>query len=176
MTWIQTRGGGRFDLLEPDPGTILIEDIAHALSNLCRFTGHTSAFMSVAEHSVIVSRLVPAHDALAGLLHDATEAYVGDVSRPLKQLLPAYQHIEHGIWLAIADRFGLDQGLPATVKEADNVSLLWERRDVMGPSSEPWQAWVPEELVSRVPDEILVPTDPLGARSMFLQRFAELTS
>lgn len=152
-----------------------LDDIAHALGNLCRFTGHTEHFDSVAQHSVIVSELVPQADALAGLLHDATEAYVGDVSRPLKQLLPEYRLIEHGIWLAIAERFGVPATLPASVKEADNVSLLWERRDLLGKPIEPWSQSVEEAVVARVPEEHYRPMDPEEATGAFLSRFFELT-
>lgn len=176
MTWIQTRSGTRFDLLDPRPEMIDISDIGHALSHLCRFTGHVSRFMSVAEHSVMVSNLVPAQDALAGLLHDATEAYVGDVARPLKQLLPDYKVIEDRIWLVIAERFSLDPQLPASVKEADNISLMWERRDLLAGSADAWREWVPEHLVVRIPEQPVKGLDPEAAATAFRQRFAELTN
>jgi len=85
--WIQTISGRKFPLAEPDPNQIDIEDIAHALSMLCRFNGHCTQFYSVAEHSMHVSHEISNDLALAGLLHDAAEAYLGDVPSPLKKEL-----------------------------------------------------------------------------------------
>lgn len=138
MSWIQTFTGLRFDLLDPQPDQICIEDIAHALSQLCRFTGHTMYFYSVAQHSLLVSQLVKPTLALVALLHDAPEAYIGDVSSPLKALLPDYKKIEYGIWLAIANKFDLPHVLPDEVKHADLVALMTERRDMMRPSHHFW--------------------------------------
>jgi len=76
--------GGTFDILNPRAEDVRIEDIAHALSQQCRFTGHTKTFYSVAQHSVLASTLVAAPDELWALLHDASEAYMGDMNRPLK--------------------------------------------------------------------------------------------
>ncbi len=78
--WIQVRSGRKFHPLDPRPEDVDINDIAHALSNLCRFTGHCTDFYSVAQHSVIASQIVPPASALAALLHDASEAYMGDIS------------------------------------------------------------------------------------------------
>src|SRR5579872_2947230 len=85
--WIQTASGLEFPLFEPRLDAINIEDIAHGLSMICRFTGQCARFYSVAEHSVHVSHLVPREDAAWGLLHDAAEAYLGDVASPLKKHL-----------------------------------------------------------------------------------------
>lgn len=105
---IMTFSGRRIDLLSLNQNVYNILDIAHALSNICRFTGHTRSFYSVAQHSVLVSLLVPPEDALAGLLHDAAEAFLGDVTSPLNQLLPNYQAIERRIGKAILAHFGID--------------------------------------------------------------------
>jgi hypothetical protein len=165
---IQLSNGVLFDLLEPDPELIDIEVIAASLSKLCRFTGHSSAFYSVAQHCVVVSRLVPAELALHGLLHDASEAFVGDVATPLKALLPEYKAIEIGIELAIAERFGFDISY-STVKQADLTAMAMERRDLGLPGNdEYWQG-----LPAPAPWTIhpLVPED---ARVAFLARFAEI--
>ncbi|WAB92513.1 phosphohydrolase [Pseudomonas citronellolis] len=131
MTWILTRTGKRFDLFEPKPEMIDPRDLSHALAHLCRFNGHAARHYSVAQHSYLVSGLVPAQDKLAGLLHDATEAYVGDMVRPLKEQMPAFREVEDRIWQAICARFDLDEELPASVKHADLQALATERRDLM---------------------------------------------
>ncbi|WP_217476583.1 phosphohydrolase [Stutzerimonas stutzeri] len=157
MSWILTHTGKRFDLLAPRAELISTIDIAHALAHVCRFNGHTRHHYSVAQHSLLVASIVPAehqlaallHDAteayvgdmvrpLKALLHDATEAYVGDMVRPLKALLPDYSEIEHGIWLAVCDRFNIDSTLPTSIYQADMIALATERRDLMPEHAESW--------------------------------------
>lgn len=119
-----------FDFKKPEEYEYDIREIAHALSNLCRYTGHVRRFYSVAEHSVLVSKLVPKEYALEGLLHDASEAFCGDVSKPLKTLLPAYERIEEGVQAAICSSFGLCHPFPVEVHTADKEAYLAERLDV----------------------------------------------
>lgn len=138
MSWIQTFTGRKFDLNDPQPEMIFIEDIAHALANVCRYTGHCKEFYSVAQHSVYVSAQVPEPIKLQALLHDATEAYVADMSRPLKQMLSVYQEIEARVWRAIAARFGLPEKMAPEVKVADNLLLMTERASLMATIPEPW--------------------------------------
>ena len=107
MNWILTQTGKRFDLFEPDADMIDPRDIAHSLAHLCRFNGHTREFYSVAQHSCLVADLVPTEHKLAALLHDATEAYIGDMVRPLKQWMHAYQDVETWIWERICTRFSI---------------------------------------------------------------------
>lgn len=131
MTQILTYLGKSFDLAAPDADLIDPRDIAHALAHICRFGGHTRKFYTVAQHSCIVADLVPEEHKLAALLHDATEAYCGDMVRPLKLAMPTYQDIERGIWKAICNRFWMDPQLPPCVYDADMIALATERRDLM---------------------------------------------
>ena len=140
--WIQTYTGLVMYPLDPRPEEICIKDIAHALSNLCRFTGHCQTFYSVAEHSVRVCLEVPAPDALWGLLHDASEAYLNDMSRPMKRYsefgIP-YRAVEARLMEVIAQRFGLVGPMPESVKHADTVLLMTEKRDLMHGCNKPWE-------------------------------------
>ena len=111
---ILLRSGNYFDLQDPSASRFEVTDIAHALSNICRFTGHTQRFYSVAEHSVICSHMVPPEDAMAALMHDASEAFIGDVSTPLKSLLPDYKSVERRVEQAVWSRLGLPPTLPTS--------------------------------------------------------------
>lgn len=171
---ILTYSGHYFNFLEPNPDTIEIEDIAQGLSKVCRFAGQSRAFYSVAQHSVLVSLLVEEHgnpsDALAGLLHDAAEAYIGDVTRPLKQLLPDYRQIEKRIEAAVFARFGLPADMPASIKRADLVMLATEQRDFMAPHDDPWYCIEGINPLAFT----LQPWSPELACSEFLRRFDQL--
>jgi hypothetical protein len=135
--WIQTYTGRAFYPLDPRPEEICIEDISHALAHLCRYGGHSLRFYSVAEHCVLLSRAVPRH-ALWALLHDASEAYLCDLPRPTKRMLPGYAEMEARILSAIARRFGLTEEIPQEVKDADLRILSDERRQVMASPPQPW--------------------------------------
>lgn len=130
--WIQTFTGKAFWPLDPRPEEVDIFDIAHALSNICRYTGHVRRFYSVAEHSVLVSRLVPQEHAKWGLLHDASEAYIADIARPVKRHLTEYAAIEKRLMLAIAERFDLPWPEPPEVKYVDNRILHDEKDQLFG--------------------------------------------
>jgi len=175
-TRIQLADGQMFDLLNPDPATISVHVIAHALSRLCRFTGHVSAqHYSVAEHSVCVSWLVPDRDAREGLMHDAAEAFIGDVAAPLKRLLPDYQAVEKRIEKVIAERFGLLYPWPLSVKEIDLDMLRLEATTFMRPEGIP--DWAP--VLARKPVSAAAAAWALGWRrehafATFLDRAKEL--
>lgn len=161
--------GNYFDFLAPEQSAFTIEDIAHGLSNVCRFSGHCRRFYSVAQHSVIVSRIVPPEDAYAGLMHDAAEAFVGDVAKPLKDLLPDYRKIEKAVEAVVLARFDVPQPMPPSVKEADIVMLATEQRELM----ENRDAW--NHTQGREPLDIdILPLTPAMAKAAFLARFAEL--
>lgn len=136
--WIQTFTGKCFYPLNPRPEDICIEDIAHNLSNLCRFGGSCTSFYSVAEHSYHVSTIVPKEHALCALLHDAPEAYILDVPTPLKKYLTNYQEMEDRIWKVISEVFQLPLELPKEVKEADYAVLLTEKACLMNSCSQAW--------------------------------------
>lgn len=136
--YILTHTGIHFDLVDPQPDMIDERDIAHALAHLCRFTGHTSRFHSVAEHSMGVAHHVDGKHKLEALLHDASEAYLGDVSLPLKSLLPDYRKIEDRVDAVIRERFGLPSAKSVEVKHADLRMLAIERDVLMPLDPTPW--------------------------------------
>lgn len=138
MAKILIQAGYYFDLSDPKNNRFDIQPIAHSLSNLCRFTGHTKKFYSVAQHSYNVAMLVPDEYKLSALMHDAAEAYIGDVSAPLKSILPDYRRVEEQIRSAIYGWLDLPIELPECVIEADMIMLATERRDLMGEQDEQW--------------------------------------
>ena len=171
---ILTANGCYFNFIDPSAETVDIETIAHALSHICRYTGHTREFYSVAQHSVLVSYLVPPQHALAGLLHDAAEAYIGDVSAPLKRLLPDYKAIEKRVEAVVLAKFGLPPDLPIEVKAADMCALATEQRDLMPKHSDVWE-WETTPGIKPVRWTIYAQSS-VDANKWFLQRFAELVA
>lgn len=167
---IGTFSGGWFFPLKPRVEDVRIEDIAHALSLICRFTGHVETHYSVAEHCVHVSRLVPAHDALAGLLHDAAEAYIADVSGPVKHdpRFKFYRDAEARLQSVIFERYGLPQEIPASVHRVDATIVAAEAR-VMFQSPPEWAG--PRSAL----DRLIQGYGPRVAERVYLERFKELT-
>lgn len=174
--WIQLVSGEPFWPLDPRRGEIQFDDIACALSMLCRYGGHCTRYYSVAEHSVLVSRLVPAEHALWGLLHDATEAYLVDLPRPVKYCLPEYRRAEDRLAGCIAERFGLPWPAPQEVKLADAAALQIERSQLMAESRLPWASPSAEvlRLVTEAGTRRLPCWSPVEARAAFRSRWAEL--
>lgn len=181
--WLITRSGVRFVIGAPTAEMVNVLDIAGALSRTCRFGGHTTHHYSVAQHSVLVADIVAEHTGPAlvmhALLHDAAEAYIGDVIRPLKRLLPEYKVIEARVEEAICDAFGLRPLTPLehdVVKSADLIALATERRDFM-PAA--WALresfrWAEDESAVKPLRARIVPLEAAEAESAFLKRYASL--
>lgn len=175
--WFVTASGKRVHVLEPDPELICIEDVAHALALTCRFGGHCETFYSVAQHSVHVSMLVPQRLAKAALLHDATEAYLGDVIRPLKRELGNYASIEASWEIAVRARFGLEWLTIADdceIKRADLVALATERRDLLPSALSTVGEWLEDELGAKPDPREIAPLEWCLARRWFLMRWEEV--
>ncbi|MEI8195433.1 MAG: phosphohydrolase [Phycisphaerae bacterium] len=176
MSWIQTYTGKKFFPLDPQAADVDIRDIAHALALKCRFCGHCRVFYSIAEHCVRVSRALPDHLAMAGLLHDAAEAYLADMGRPVKHAMYVHQAGQIESFTAAEDRL-LEVithalHLPPidyeVIAEADTILLATEARDLMAPPPEAWELGV-APLAQKI--------EPLGAaeaEAAFLERYAEL--
>lgn len=167
--WLGTVSGRKIDFINPDPDEINIEDIATGLSNVARFAGQTEGHYSVAQHSHHCSVYCNEYP-LEALLHDASEAYMGDCPRPLKDLLgDGWRDVENNLMEVIAAKFGFQWPLPPEVKDVDDRMLFTERR-YFQPRHVPWpwrrqpyrvrlMAWLPHE-----------------ARKKFLERFHYLTA
>lgn len=178
--YIHTYTGKLFYPLEPDPELICIEDIAHGLANQCRFAGQAVCrYYSVAEHCIHVSRICDPSVALWGLLHDAAEAYLGDMPRPLKHATAfgaVYREAEDALMAAICDRFGLRRREPESVDIADGAVLLAERRDLIAPLEADMTSWLHGKKVSEPADvSVRYPLSPHIAEGAYLHRFWEVT-
>lgn len=164
--WTETYSGQRFN---PDDPEVSILDIAHGLSNICRFGGQSAEFYSVAEHSVLVASVVKNRSyALEALLHDAAEAYLGDVPRPIKAKLPCYMELEERVMEAVAAKYGLAWPLPPAVVRADLEVLARERLALMRNSAGDWNLGVEPAMV---PIRCFRPKD---AKIKFMETFYRL--
>ena len=166
---IMLRSGSWFDFCAPAASDFTIEDIAHGLGNICRYSGQCRRFYSVAEHSVLVSETAEGFEFEA-LLHDAAEAFLGDITRPLKQMLPEYKKIEADVERAILERFGVVGPLPAQVKQADLRVLAAEQKQIMPEGTD---GWVRGRKVSPAP-VVVRHLPPEEATRIFLDRFKAL--
>jgi len=162
--WVQTFTGKQFFPLDPDPADVCVEDIAHHLSQTCRFVGACRKFYSVAQHSVYVAQLCGLTFRMHGLMHDAAEAYVGDISRPIKgrvhlvganydkddMTVRAFRDVEDRILWAIYQGLHLGNvGHFSEVREADEVMLSTEARDLMAKPPKSWGA-LPAPLAMKI--------------------------
>lgn len=171
-TDILTASGRYFDFLNPANSEVFVEDIAQALSLICRFGGHTRdrRMYSVAQHSVLASYLVPSMYALDALMHDAAEALLGDMVKPLKNLLADYRALEFTVEKALFERFDVRFPLPGCVKHADRVLLATEQRDVAALHHGEWES---TRDVEPLPDPI-IPVSSDDAYHMFMARYEDL--
>lgn len=172
--WIQCFSGHPFWPLDPRPEDIRGEDIAHALAHQCRFAGHCETFYSVAEHCIRASFIVPEEDALWALLHDAPEAYLVDLPRPIKHspgLAGSYQRIERNLMAMVCQVFDLPPEEPESVKAADLQLLETEFRDLMDSHGDgPLYSVGVEPLEERI-----YPLPSAEVEGVFTRRLLELT-
>ena len=176
---IETFGGSFLDVSDPDPDDITLGDVVHGLSRACRFAGQCLTFYSVAEHAVIVSERLerqgaPADVIFAGLHHDDAEAFLGDITRPLKHLIPHYGELEEQMLCAIARALNL----PLTsftdprIKEADDWALAAEAYHLMSSHGRTWHV---EGLYDpRTDPKPITGLDPWTAAARFMDRHGEL--
>lgn len=179
-SWLQTFTGKQYLYVDPRPEMICIEDIAHALSNQCRFAGQCRTFYSVGQHSLLASAWVASYTKCApeerrklemlALLHDASEAYLVDVPAPVKPLLQGYAQLETLAMGAIATKFRLDlrDFSDPRIKHIDMVMLATEKRDLLGPEPAPWLP-MPEPGKFHI-----LPEPPHIVEEEFLARFKQL--
>lgn len=169
--FVSTFSGNRLYLGRPAVEDVCIMDIAHHLAGINRFNGATTVPYSVAQHCVHVSYLVPQGYELAGLLHDAAEAYLGDMVKPLKLFLgDEYVAMESKITDVIAETFGVNFSDYTPIKRADLVALATEKRDLMPFSTEDWSY-----LDGIQPDPLAIkPWTQQWAKQAFLNRFDSL--
>jgi hypothetical protein len=181
--WIQTASGGRFYPLRPRVEDVKVEDIAAALSRNCRFTGHCIKHYSVGEHSLLVCDILhywehrDPETILWGLLHDASEAYVSDIARPLKQQpeFAFYRDMEKQIMDTVCKKFDMSPDEPKIVKAADTLALAIEAKYLMPNREKDRWAWLPD-----IPDCLQYWGPTLGSQTSgtvekrFLAEFAHL--
>lgn len=171
--WIHTFTG-RFFPLDPRENEIDIETIAHALSNLCRFGGHVNRFYSVAQHSVLCSRMAPDEHKLEALLHDASEAYLVDMPSPIKAMLPDYKAMEHNIELVIAAKFNLPSPLSPVVKIIDRRMLITEAAELLNDINGTW--WADGRAIPYDINELqIVPWSAKESYHNFISTYRELS-
>lgn len=164
IDYIETVNGNKVHFLNPDPDELDIKDIAFSLSNQCRFNGHVP-FFSVAEHCISVAARLPYRKQLAGLLHDASEAYLADIASPVKACLPDYKALEDNLLAAIAKKFGVE--FDDDVKQADQDATYTEAYYLLKSKGASWRPviWQPSDRY----EPVCMP--PREAYARFLEAF-----
>lgn len=180
--WISTSTGTKFYFENPTVDMIHIEDIAHSLAMTCRFNGHCRLFYSTAQHSLLVASGVYAHLAenrgsrftdaeikivRTALLHDAAEAYIGDMVAPLKWVMPAFKEVEKRIEAVIWEKFDLDHHCADLIKYHDLRALATEARDLLTDGGKDWECI---EGIDPYPEKI-DPDHIAGCYQSFMKMF-----
>lgn len=174
--WISLLSGAQFNYNNPEESDVTIEDIASALSNVCRFSGHLPRFYSVAQHLVNASRLVDRNLAFTALMHDMTEAFTNDLPTPLKWAFPDFKKLEISIESAMGKKFGFEYPYPVEIKEADTIMLILEKLYVkedtsVWPNFEDWTAKRVKPYLQYVD---LNSWQPVRAKREFLEQYNKL--
>ena len=173
QAWIETFSGVRFDILDPKPEMVRIWDIAHASSQVNRFAGHCKFPYPVSQHSRLGSYIIEPEFALDFLMHDASESFIGDVTRPLKHFSivgDEYRKVEAKVQGVICDVFGLSRVEPPQVKVVDNAMLYAEKEQLM--FGVEWEhKWAETEKPA---DVKIVETSFQDNKRLFLDRFYQL--
>ena len=172
--WLQTFSKGRFYPERPEITKIEIVDIALGLSNMCRFAGQIHSFYSVAQHSVFVANAVKELGGdriqqFAGLMHDASEAYMVDIPTPMKVLLPQYKELEGFLMGKINEHFGVstDSETTSLIKAADKIALATEADFFFGEGME----WESIDGADRKKHLLSLPVGPPTARLELMEQF-----
>jgi uncharacterized protein len=169
--WIKTASGIKFHIFQPSVKEVSIYDIAHSLSLLCRFNGHTPFLYSVASHSLIGSYICDEEYAKDFLMHDSTESFIGDMATPLKREMTKFKKVENHIYKTISKKFNLSNPLPKEVKEMDKLMFLMEWSYLMG-GSKPWGIPFP---MSRKEFMNIATLSPEKTEKLFVKRYSELS-
>ena len=167
---ILLQSGNYFDFVNPSTDSFTLEDIAQGLANTCRFGGHCHPYYSVAQHCILASHYVPQEHAMAALLHDAAEAFVGDIPSPLKQMLTDFEQFESLAHAAVAQKFKIPEQMHPCIKEVDLRMLATEKRDVMPKTDMDWTILSGIEPFK----EQIVPMSQRDAKIGFLVRYVEI--
>lgn len=173
--WIALLSGATFNYNQPEKSDVTIEDIASALSNVCRFSGHLPVFYSVAQHLVNTSYIVPEEMAFTALMHDTAEAFTNDLPTPLKWAFPIFKELETKIEEAMANKFGFQFPYPPEIKEADTNMLILEKLYVKEDKSD-WPNYRGIEVDHLLDKVNLKSWQPVRAKREFLERFEELSN
>jgi hypothetical protein len=169
--WIATFSGRKVPIVGAVADDVEITDVAHSLSLQCRYNGAVREFYSVAEHCWLMSHAVSPENALWALLHDATEAYIGDLVRPVKRLLPDFVDIEDALMATIADKYGIALTMPAEVRDADN-RICRDEMDALLANPDGYARSIDAHPYLGVEVQSF---EPKAAEALYLARFNELT-
>lgn len=172
--WIGLLSGAQMNYNYPEQSDVTLDDLASALSNICRFSGHLPVFYSVAQHLVNTSRIVPHEFAFDALMHDTSEAFTNDLPTPLKWAMPIFKELEEKIEAAMANRFGFNYPYPPEVKVADTEMLLLEKKYVKLDDRD-WPHYRDIKFEHQRDKVDLKAWQPCRAKREFLERFEELS-